>query len=76
MADETTGVMITLRDVYDEVQHLNALLAPLVDPKVGVVATQQDHENRLRRLETKVYAIPGAMTLLTAGALAWSVFGK
>ncbi len=75
MSDQSE-VVITLKDVYLEVQKMNALLAPLVDPNVGVVAKQQDHESRLRRLEMKVYAIPGVSVLLMAGGLAWSVFGK
>jgi hypothetical protein len=73
---EQTEVVITLKDVYLEVQHLTKMLTPLVDPNTGVVAKQQDHESRLRKLEMKVYAIPGAMTVLSAGGLAWAVFGK
>jgi hypothetical protein len=75
MSDQT-AVVITLKDVYDEVVILNKRLAPLLDPDVGVIAKQQDHETRLRRLEMKVYAVPGVMTLLSAAGLAWSVFGK
>lgn len=73
---EQTEVVITLKDVYLEVQRLNTMLTPLADPNTGVVAKQKDHEDRLRRLEMKVYAVPGIMTVLTAGGLAWSVFGK
>lgn len=35
---EETGVVITLKDVYDKVTVLSALMTPLVDPEVGVVA--------------------------------------
>lgn len=73
MAENEGGVTITLRDVYDEVQKMSALLAPLVDPKVGVVATQEDHEDRLRKLEMKVYAVPGVMTLLASVSLGVSI---
>jgi hypothetical protein len=74
--DDNTGVVITLKDVYQEVKHLNTMLTPLIDPNIGVVAKHKDHEERLRKLEMKVYAIPGISTLIALGALGWAVFGK
>lgn len=74
MSDQTE-VVITLKDVYLEVQHLTRMLTPLVDPNTGVVAKQQDHESRIRKVEAKVYALPGVATLIGVGSLAYSVFG-
>jgi hypothetical protein len=74
MSDQTE-VVITLKDVYLEVQHLTRMLTPLVDPNTGVVKAQQDHEARLRKLEMKVYALPGIATLLAAGGLAYAILG-
>ena len=42
------GVTIGLVEIYDKVVALDAKLTPLVDPQVGVVAVQKDHETRLR----------------------------
>lgn len=75
MSDQTE-VVITLKDVYLEVQHLTRMLTPLVDPNTGVVATQLDHESRLRKVEAKVYALPGISTLIALGSLGWAIFGS
>ena len=58
MADEPTA-RITLREVYDAVQSLKAELTQL--PKIA-----EDHEDRLRDLERKVWSFAGLATLLGA----------
>lgn len=77
------GVTITLASIYDTQQEMLVTLAE-IKGSLALQAQQDrndkaiivDHETRIRKLEMKVYAVPGAMTLLTAGALAWSIFGK
>jgi hypothetical protein len=53
MSDEAPAVevRVTLRDIYKEVQHLRADVAPLV-------ASVPDHEKRIRALEKWAYALP------------------
>lgn len=59
MAEEPSA-RITLREVYDAVQSLKAELSQL--PKIA-----EDHEDRLRDLERKVWSFAGLATVLGAG---------
>ena len=58
MTDEPTA-RITLREVYDAVQSLKAELSQL--PKIA-----EDHEDRIRDLERKVWSFAGLATILGA----------
>lgn len=58
MPEEPTA-RITLREVYDAVQALKNELSNL--PKVA-----EDHENRLRALEKRVWTFAGLATLFGA----------
>jgi hypothetical protein len=47
-------VTITLTDIYEKLIVVETKLAPILDPDVGVMAKQRDHEGRLRELEQEV----------------------
>lgn len=66
---EESGVRITVRDVYDQVIEMKALLGPLVDPVTGVVATQKDHESRLRALEKSRWPLPSLALLVSLASI-------
>lgn len=59
MAEEPSA-RITLREVYDAVQSLKAELSSL--PKIA-----EDHEDRIRELERRVWSFAGLATVLGAG---------
>lgn len=59
MAEEPSA-RITLREVYDAVNSLKAELSNL--PKIS-----EDHEDRIRELERKVWSFAGLATILGAG---------
>lgn len=59
MPEEPTA-RITLREVYDAVQSLKAELSQL--PKIA-----EDHEDRIRELERRVWSFAGLATILGAG---------
>lgn len=47
-------MVITLADIYEKLIVVETKLAPILDPEVGVIARQKDHEGRLRDLEAEV----------------------
>lgn len=58
-------VRITLRDVFDKVESMDRKVEALV---AGAKITE-DHENRLRSVEKKVYAIPSVATVLAIAGI-------
>jgi len=77
--ETTTVVRITLRDVYDGQQQMQATLALLAERLPAhvektdkaierVEITQSDHEKRLRAIETRLWIAVGGLTLLFVGA--------
>ena len=75
-----TDIRITLRDVYaiqlKQTETLAAVSASLqsINEKIdGSKEVQTDHENRLRRIESRLYSLPAAATLIALGSLvvAW-----
>jgi len=58
MAEEATA-RITLREVYDAVQSLKQELSSL--PKIA-----EDHEDRIRELERRVWSFAGVAAILGA----------
>lgn len=58
MAEEPSA-RITLREVYDAVQSLKQELSQL--PKIA-----EDHEDRIRELERRVWSFAGLATILGA----------
>lgn len=81
--DQHGGVVVTLADIYSAQQEMAVKLAEIG----GAIALQSaqdrndsatlaDHENRIRKVEAKVYALPSVATLISAAALLWAVFGR
>jgi len=81
--DHNGGVVISLADIYAAQQEtvislaeIKGALALQSQQDRNDKATLSDHEGRLRKVEAKVYALPGLATLVGVGSLAYSVFGR
>jgi hypothetical protein len=83
MSDQdNNGVVISLANIYDKLQETVVTLAEIKGSLAlqslegrNDKATLTDHESRIRKVEAKVYALPGLATLIGVGSLAYSVFG-
>jgi len=62
----TGGVRITTRDIFDEVQRQGRLLEKIANSLPDTETQVSDHEQRLRKLETRVGWVFGALGLLGA----------
>ena len=74
------GVMVTLADVYATQQEMLVTLAKIEGALALSAQTDQvdkatlaDHESRLRKVEVKMYALPGAGVVITTAALLWQI---
>ena len=64
--NNTNGVRITTRDIFEEVQRQGRLLEKIANSLPDTESKVEDHENRLRVLEQKLGWIFGALGLLGA----------
>ncbi|MEO3857494.1 hypothetical protein [Acrocarpospora sp. B8E8] len=69
MGDESNGVVVTFKDMYDELRHLVTEVRELTHELKDSRADSADHENRIRALEQWRYALPASL-LLGLGSLA------
>lgn len=83
LEDSSPVVRVTLSDIYKGQLEQSVLLAEIkgsvaLQAQQGQTGAsiQSDHETRLRKVESKVYAIPGFAGLLALGSLAYTIFGR
>ena len=76
-------IRITIRDVYDVQQKQIATMAAMsskLDLYIGLNTEKEkavvDHENRIRSMERKVYALPGVASLIAIAGLLVAIFKK
>lgn len=62
----TSGVRVSMRDIYMEVQRQGRVLEKIANALPDAEAKLSDHEQRLRKLETRVGWIFGGLGLLSA----------
>lgn len=62
----TSGVRVSMRDIYLEVQRQGRVLEKIANALPDAEAKVSDHEQRLRKLETRVGWIFGGLGLLSA----------
>lgn len=72
MADEEK-VVIGLRDVYNEVRDMRKSVDALVLQRLADDQRAVDHEDRIRQVERKVWAIPSLSALIAIAALVLSL---
>ena len=79
MTEPTSGVTITLKDVYDLLNELrnqatqsNTRIEMITARNINADTMHQDHESRLRALEKWRYAIP-ATAVTAAGGVATAI---
>lgn len=70
MADEhdTTAVRVSMRDIYQEVQRQGRLLEKIANSLPDSEAKIEDHENRIRSLERRMWQAVGIFGLLAAAS--------
>jgi hypothetical protein len=73
MPTDDNGVLVTTRDIYDQLVTLNQEVRTLSQTLIQTVARADDHETRLRTLEQWRYALPASL-LLGLGSLAAQFF--
>ena len=61
----TNGVRISMRDVYNEVQRQGKILERIANSLPDTDERVEDHEARLRKLETRLGWIWGGLGLLS-----------
>lgn len=61
-----SGVRVSMRDIYLEVQRQGRVLEKIANALPDAEAKVSDHEQRLRKLETRVGWIFGGLGLLSA----------
>jgi len=64
--NQTNGVRITTRELYNELIRLAKLVERLADSLPDTDAKVEDHETRIRKLEQKAGWVFGALGLLGA----------
>jgi hypothetical protein len=70
--NDTTGIRVSMRDIYNEVQRQGRLLEKIANSLPDTEDTITDHEQRIRRLEMRMWQSIGAFGLLAA-AMPWLV---
>lgn len=71
MSDETTdttGVRVSMRDIYNEVQRQGRLLEKIANALPDSEDKIEDHEIRIRKLEMRMWQAIGGFGLLAAVA--------
>ncbi|MFI9591040.1 hypothetical protein [Nonomuraea sp. NPDC052265] len=69
MADEPTGVVITFKDMYDEMRKLVVVVQTLTQELKESRDTDRDHERRLRVLERWMWGLPVSIVAAIAAAI-------
>lgn len=69
--DPLGAVVISAREIYDEVKGMREDIRPLIDSTRAMNEKLGDHESRIRSIERWKYAIPAA-TILSLGAAFYS----
>lgn len=74
MADsnETAAVRVSMRDIYAEVQRQGKLLEKVANSLPNSEETIEDHEGRIRKLETRMGWAVGGFGLVAA-VMPWVV---
>jgi CRISPR/Cas system CSM-associated protein Csm2 small subunit len=69
---ETAAVRVSMRDIYLEVQRQGKMLEKIANSLPDTEDTISDHEERIRKLEQRMWQSIGAFGLLAA-AMPWLV---
>lgn len=64
--NDTTGVKVSMRDIYAEVQRQGKLLERIANSLPDSEQQIEDHEKRIRRLEQRMWQAIGAFGFLAA----------
>lgn len=64
--NETAGVKVSMRDIYNEVQRQGRLLEKIANALPDSEAKIEDHETRIRRLEMRMWQAIGGFGFLAA----------
>lgn len=64
--NNTNGVRITTRDIFEEVQRQGRLLEKVANSLPDTESKVEDHEARIRKLEMRMGWIFGGLGLLSA----------
>ncbi len=70
MADEPTGVVVSFKDMYDELRRLVEGVGKLTQELQESRKTDEDHEKRLRVIERWMYALPISIVLAVGSIVA------
>lgn len=65
--NDTTGVRVSMRDIYAEVQRQGSLLDRIANSLPDSESKIDDHERRIRKLEMRVWQIIGIAGFVAAG---------
>jgi len=71
-SNETTAVRVSMRDIYAEVQRQGKLLEKVANSLPNSEETIDDHEARIRKLETRMGWAVGGFGLVAA-VMPWIV---
>jgi uncharacterized protein YeeX (DUF496 family) len=63
---DTTTVKVSMRDIYQEVQRQGRLLEKIANSLPDSESKIEDHENRIRKLEQRMWQSIGAFGFLAA----------
>jgi len=66
VTENTGGVKVSMRDIFEEVQRQGKLLDKIANSLPDTESQVSDHENRIRKLEMRMGLIFGALGLLGA----------
>lgn len=64
--NDTTGVRVSMRDIYNEVQRQGRLLEKIANALPDSEDKIEDHEIRIRKLEMRMWQAIGGFGLLAA----------
>lgn len=71
--NESPGVLITVKDIYDEMKGLIAEVRIMTAELRESRKTDDDHEQRIRKLEAWKYGLPAAL-LISIGSVLMKFF--
>jgi methyl-accepting chemotaxis protein len=64
--NDTTTVKVSMRDIYQEVQRQGKLLEQIASSLPTQESKVEDHENRIRKLEQRMWQVIGIFGFLAA----------
>ncbi|MEV4271921.1 hypothetical protein [Micromonospora aurantiaca (nom. illeg.)] len=70
------AVRITGREIYDAVVRLTGRVDVLIEQQQTITQDVQDHEQRLRAVEARMWPLPAASLLVALAALAVGIIPK